>query len=126
MTREPPLVLIVEDEEDLQVTYERLLRRFGCAVVMTRTRREALAVLDERPRGLALVICDLRLADGDGIDVVSAACARAGGPPVVVVSGVAGADRRRAALDAGATAFVSKPFGMQEFSALVRRVLDRA
>jgi DNA-binding response OmpR family regulator len=61
-------VLAVEDEADLVATYKRLLRRYGYRVVAAGSREAGLAALkDEPPR---LLIADLRLPDGDGLDVV--------------------------------------------------------
>jgi CheY-like chemotaxis protein len=68
-------ILVVDDETDLLATYERLLRRHGYAVVPAASREAGLsAVRSGRP---ALVVTDLRLPDGDGLDVVHAARASA-------------------------------------------------
>ena len=59
---------------------------------------------------LDLVISDLRLPDGDGLDVVRAARALSDPPPVIVVTGYPSDNLRRAALGAGAATFLAKPF----------------
>jgi DNA-binding response OmpR family regulator len=61
-------ILVVDDEADLVVTYERLLRRRGYGVVSARSCRDGLLIVEREP--LALVIADLRLPDGDGLDLV--------------------------------------------------------
>ena len=66
-----------------------------------------MALTRDHPR---LVISDLRLPDGDGLDVVRAARAMANPSPVMVVTGHASGETRRAALAAGATIFIAKPF----------------
>lgn len=116
-----PVVLVVEDEKDLVATYERLLRRQGCAVTAAGTLQDGLAALDSGQ--FALVIADLRLPDGSGLDVVRAARQRANGPPVIVVTGFASAQNRREALDAGATAYMAKPFSALALASLVQEVL---
>jgi DNA-binding response OmpR family regulator len=63
-----PVVLVVEDEKDLVATYERLLRRQGCAMTARGTGRDAMAALDTQR--FALIIADLRLPDGNGVEVV--------------------------------------------------------
>lgn len=114
-------VLVVEDEADLVATYRRLLTRQGCRVIAAGTRREALDAIGAQP--FVLVVVDLRLPDGDGLDIVRAARARPEPPEVIVVTGFASEASRRQALDAGATAYLTKPFSISAFTALVQRTL---
>ena len=117
-------VLVVEDEADLVVTYERLLRRHGYRVVSTGSREAGLAALQaEQPH---LLIVDLRLPDGDGLDVVRAARALPIPTPVIVVSGFTSNDSRNAALAAGASAVLAKPFSTDAFTKLIQSVLGIA
>ena len=114
-------ILVVDDEADFLATYDRLLRRQGYRTITAGTLRAALEALDgERPD---LIIADLRLTDGDGLDVVRAARARLRPPPVIVVTGFASAESRRQALDAGATAYLAKPFSASALTSLVRETL---
>ena len=116
-------VLVVESEPDLLPAYDRLLRRHGYEVVVATTRSAGLQALTcEHPQ---LVICDLRLPDGDGLDVVRAARAGADPTPVMVVTGHASGETRRAALAAGAVCFVAKPFTAAILLAQIRAALDR-
>jgi DNA-binding response OmpR family regulator len=112
---------VVEDESDLVATYRRLLARHGCRVIAAGTRREALDAIREEP--FALVVVDLRLPDGDGLDVVRAARATGRPPAVIVVTGFASDTSRRQACDAGATAYLAKPFSISAFSSLVDQTL---
>ena len=114
-------VLVVEDEVDLVATYERLLRRHGYRVVSARSRETGLVALKEEPPDL--LIADLRLPDGDGLDVVRAARALLIPTPVIVVSGFASNDSRNAALAAGASAVLAKPFSTDAFTKLIQSVL---
>jgi DNA-binding NtrC family response regulator len=114
-------ILVVDDEADLLATYERLLRRHGYRVIPAGTRRCALDAISSQR--LALVVSDLRLPDGDGLDVVRAARALTPGPPVIVVTGFPSPAAQRLAMEAGAAAFVAKPFSVPSFSALVERLL---
>jgi DNA-binding response OmpR family regulator len=114
-------VLVVDDEADFLATYVRLLRRQGYEVATVSSRATALAALArERP---SLVISDLRLADGDGLDVVRAARSGSNPSPVIVVTGFPSEEQRRAALAAGATAFFAKPFAAAGLLAAVRSSL---
>ena len=114
-------ILVVDDEADLVTTYERLLRRQGYRVLSAGTCRAGLAVIQAEPLGL--VIADLRLPDGDGLDIVRAARALSTPPPVLVATGLASRTARQAALAAGASAFLAKPFATEVFCRLVSELL---
>lgn len=116
-----PLVLVVDDEDDMRVTYERLLQRLGYRVALAKTRREGVMLLaSER---LALVVADVRLSDGSGLDVVAEARRAAEPVPAIVVTGYPSTDSRRLAREAGAAAFLVKPFTASAFTDLVRRTV---
>ena len=115
------LILVVDDEADLVTTYERLLRRRGYRVVSTGSCRDGLLIVEREP--LALVIADLRLPDGDGLDLVRAARRTPTPTPSIVVTGFASEAARTAALAAGASACLAKPFATSAFTALVEQTL---
>jgi DNA-binding response OmpR family regulator len=110
-------VLVVEDEADLLATYRRLLGRVGVRVVTASTRREGLQALEAER--FAAVIVDVRLPDGDGLDVVRAARAMAPPAPAMVVTGFPSRHLRELALAAGATDFFAKPFAAATLAARV-------
>jgi two-component system response regulator HydG len=116
-----PCILAVDDEADLLATYERLLGRQGYRVTTATTRSMALDGLGrEHP---VLVVADLRLADGDGLDVVRAARALGTPPLVIVVTGFPSSESRQQALNAGASAYLLKPFRVATFAGLVQDLL---
>jgi DNA-binding response OmpR family regulator len=115
-------ILVVEDEPDMAVTYERLLRRAGHRVVTAGSRAHGLQLLKGvRPK---LVISDLRLPDGDGLDVLRAACTLDPPPPVIIITAFASQTAREAAFKSGACAFLVKPFGIAEFSSLIEDLMN--
>jgi DNA-binding response OmpR family regulator len=115
-------VLVVDDEADFLATYERLLQREGYEVITVTSRAAGLAALAGKlPH---LVISDLRLPDGDGLDVVRAARAAQDPVPVIVITGYPSDEIRRAALAAGATTFLAKPFAAAVLLAAVRSSVD--
>jgi DNA-binding response OmpR family regulator len=118
-----PAVLVVDDEEDFLDTYRRLFGRERFRVVTAGTRAAALAALTREP--FALVVADLRLPDGDGIDVVRGARATPRPTPAIVVSGFASSAARGAALEAGATDVFAKPFQAAALVACVRQLTQR-
>ncbi len=117
-------ILVVEDEADLAVTYDRLLRRQGYRVVTAASRAEGLESIESAPP--ALVIADLRLPDGNGIDIIRAARAREPRVPVIVVTGFPSRAARDAAVASGASAFLAKPFDASALLRLVHDELERS
>ena len=114
-------ILIVDDEVDLVTTYERLLHRRGYRVVSAGSCREGLLILEREP--LALVVTDLRLPDGDGLDIVRAARRTPTPTPSLVVTGFASEASRAAALAAGAAGYLAKPFAASNLVSLVQGTL---
>lgn len=107
----------------MAATYERLLRRAGHRVVRAASRAEGMRLLESlRPR---LVISDLRLPDGDGLDIIRAAKELDRPPAVIAITAFSSGDARKAALDAGASAFLAKPFSVAEFSNLIEDLITR-
>ena len=101
-------ILVVDDEADLVATYCRLFRRLGYDVESAGTRAGGLALLNSAPPDL--LIADLELPDGDGLDLVRAARTALTTFRVIVVSARPSSGAREEAMAAGASAFVAKPF----------------
>ena len=120
-----PVLLVVDDEADFLTTYRRLLGRDGFRVVTAATRSEALAALAAEQ--FAVVVTDVRLPDGDGLDVVRAATDHGRKPTaVIVVSGFTSRHARDAALVAGAVDFFAKPFDAVALAARIRELAGAA
>ncbi|HET6367360.1 MAG TPA: response regulator [Pseudomonadales bacterium] len=115
-------ILVVDDEADLVATYCRLFRRQGYDVESAGTRAGGLALIESASPDL--VIADLELPDGDGLDLVRAACAAPVPSRAIVVSGVLASGVREDAMAAGASAFVAKPFSLGALGDLVRSLLE--
>lgn len=114
-------VLVVDSDPELLATYQRLLGRLGCRVVTARSRREALRCLScER---LGLIVVDVRLFDGDGLDVVRVACGTRTPPFVIIVTGGPRDGNGRRAFEAGATVYLTKPIGLHAFTVVLRELL---
>ncbi len=117
-------MLVVDDEADLTATYVRLLERHGYRAIAVGTRREALDILAKEP--LALVISDVRLPDGNGLDVVRAASAAPAPTRAIVITGFSSEAARLAAFEAGASAYFAKPFSAPGLIAAVRELSQPA
>jgi DNA-binding response OmpR family regulator len=115
-------ILVVDDEADLVATYRRLFGRQGYDVESAATRAGGLALIVSASPDL--VIADLELPDGDGLDLVRAARTAPTPSRVIVVSGRPSSGLREDAMAAGASAFIAKPFSTDALGDLVRSLLD--
>ena len=113
MTR-PARILLVDDEVSIQRAVEPLLRSRGYDVDVAGTSRDAFAALDRQMPDL--IVLDLGLPDGDGIDVCRQVRERAD-LPIIVLSARGREQDKVAALDQGADDFITKPFGPEELLA---------
>ena len=122
MTEAMHLVLIIEDDQAIQDILRILFESNGFRVVMASTAAcgEHYARL-HRPD---VVVVDLGLPDGDGLNVITGI--RVWSPvPVVVLSGQTAEGQRLAAFDKGADDFIIKPFSAAELLARVRAIVRR-
>ncbi len=117
-------VLVVDDEPVVGDAIRLVLRDAGLGVTVALDAESALA--DPALERCRLVICDLMLPGRSGLDALAAIRARRPRLPVVMTTGYATPVEERKVLDAGAVAFLPKPFDDFELLTLVRRVLERA
>lgn len=115
-----PRVLIVDDEPDIRATVEILLSRAGLDSEAASSVRSALAMLDES--SFDVVLTDMRLDDGTGLDVVRWVAEHRPATPVAVITAYGSAKDAVTALKAGAFDYVEKPVD----TALLRRVVHDA
>jgi two-component system KDP operon response regulator KdpE len=115
-------VLVVEDEPGIRHVLRVLLEaeRYRVAEAATAARAE----IEARTHKPDLLLVDLGLPDGDGLEVIRRV--RAWSPvPIVVLSARMQEEQKVAALDAGADDYVTKPFGAPELLARMRAALRR-
>lgn len=117
-----PAILVVDDEPAIRESLAFALKREGFAVVEAASLKEARARLDEHPD---LVILDLVLPDGNGLDFLRALRAHSDVPVIVLTSRDEETDRV-VGLEVGADDYVLKPFSPREVTARVRAVLRRS
>jgi DNA-binding response OmpR family regulator len=116
-------LLLVEDDRMIGDSLRAALRLEGHAVDWVRDAAAAQATLaSER---FDLVLLDLGLPQGDGLEVLRALRARQDATPVIVLTARDSLDDRVAGLDAGADDYLVKPFELDELNARMRAVLRR-
>jgi two-component system KDP operon response regulator KdpE len=110
-------VLVIEDEPQMRRFLRPALEGQGYRVVEAATASEAMALASSHNPDL--VILDLGLPDGDGVEVTRR-LREWSTAPIVVVSARGQEADKVAALDAGADDYVTKPFGTGELFARLR------
>lgn len=118
----PARVLVVDDEPDIRELLELTLLRMGLGVVAVGSIGAAKERLREGQFDLCLT--DMRLPDGEGLDLVRHIAALPTDVPVAVITAYGSAENAVAALKAGAFDYVSKPVGLDQVRALVRSALS--
>lgn len=115
-------VLIVEDEQAIRRFLRTALEGDGMRVFEAETLQRGL--LEAATRKPDLIILDLGLPDGDGIEFIRD-LRQWSAVPVIVLSARSEESDKIAALDAGADDYLSKPFGIGELQARLRVALRR-
>ena len=122
MKEHAPAVLVVEDEKQIRRFVRASLEEEGCRVFEAGTLASGLVEAGERKPDL--IMLDLGLPDGNGVDFIRDLRGWSA-VPVIVLSARSSEADKIAALDAGADDYLVKPFGAGELLARVRAQLRR-
>jgi PAS domain S-box-containing protein len=117
-------ILLVDDEELVRDLGTRILRRAGYTVLTATNGVEALELYSLQPGTISLVILDLIMPEMGGKQCLEELLNIDPSVKVLVASGYAQTGPARAATQAGAKGFVSKPYDIRELLKTVRDVLD--
>jgi two-component system response regulator AtoC len=114
-------ILVVDDDERLRSTLGVLLRNLGHEVLTAADLPGAQAVLRERE--VDLVISDLRMPGGSGLDLLDAAHAAAPDTPVIMLTAYGTVETAVQAMHKGAFDYLLKPFDAGEMEVRIARAL---
>jgi DNA-binding NtrC family response regulator len=116
-------ILLVEDDEPLRLTQEMYLRREGFQVTPLASSAEALRCLTAEQ--FQAVVTDLRLGDGDGLQVLSAVKKLTPETEVIVITGHGSVDTAVEAMKAGAYDYLTKPVDPDDLVLTLNKALER-
>jgi two-component system response regulator PilR (NtrC family) len=113
--------LVVDDEADIRELLVLTLERMGLSVESASSVGEAQQKLTQRD--FALCLTDMRLPDGDGLELMRHIFQQKPGMPVAVITAYGSAENAVAALKAGAFDYLSKPISLKQLRPLVQAAL---
>lgn len=122
MTDPAPIAILVEDERQIRRFVRTALETERWRVFEAETLKQGL--VEAGTRKPDVIILDLGLPDGDGVDFIRDFRAWSS-TPVIVLSARTEEPQKVLALDAGADDYLTKPFGVAELLARLRAVLRR-
>jgi CheY-like chemotaxis protein len=117
-------ILVVDDSTFMHSMYDMVLRNCGCEILHAMNGREAMDVLGTHP-DCALIILDINMPGMNGLEFIEQY--RAGklpNPAPIVIASTEGTEEdTRRGLDAGAAAYLKKPFQPSDLQAIVNKTL---
>ena len=116
-------LLVVEDNPRLQELLTEVLNTAGYGADIVGTVADLHACAGSTSYGL--IVVDLGLPDGDGLEAIRTLRAHGLATPILVITARGSIDERVLGLDAGADDYLPKPFNKAEFLARVRALLRR-
>jgi DNA-binding response OmpR family regulator len=121
--RQRALIGLIDDEPDLVAMSRSYLERDGFRVVEALDSRSGLATV--RREAVDLIVLDLGLPDGNGLDLLRTLRSTSN-VPIIIVTGRSDEADRVVGLELGADDYLVKPFSQRELAARIRAVLRRA
>lgn len=116
-------LLIVEDDSSLRTALFRLLTRKGYQVVTAQTKNEALLLCNAQNK-FELVLLDLQLPDGNGLDLIADFRRTQTDAQFIVLTGFGSIELAVQATRMGAFHFLTKPFNIEELASLVDKAIN--
>jgi two-component system response regulator PilR (NtrC family) len=126
VSQTPTKILVVDDEPALRHVLEVTFRRQGYDVVAAAGVKRALEAVRQNPQPFPLVLTDLVMPDGSGIDVLTAAKQRSPATEVIVMTAHSTVEAALDVMRRGAYDFVTKPFSPAEIVALAQKALEKS
>ena len=123
MLESKPLILIVEDDEELAQLNARLLARQGYAVMVAHTAAKAREIISLH--SVDLFVLDITLPDGSGLSLCNE-FRKGTEAPILFLSGKTETKDKVAGLDAGGDYYLTKPCDKNEFLAVIQCLISRS
>ncbi len=116
-------VLVVDDELSMRELLEYMLEKQGYGVLVAASGKEAISKIEKNPYDLLL--CDIRLGDMTGLEVLKASKKKNPHVTVIMISAFATTETAVEAMNQGAFDYVPKPFENDELLQTIANALER-
>ncbi|MFT3856632.1 MAG: nitrogen regulation protein NR(I) [Aquabacterium sp.] len=117
-------IWIVDDDQSIRFVLEKALAREGLPVRVFTNPRDVLTALDDdEPQ---VLVSDIRMPGGSGIDLLGKVKARLPGLPVIIMTAYSDLDSAVSAFQGGAFEYLPKPFDLPKAVELIRRAVDES
>jgi diguanylate cyclase (GGDEF)-like protein len=121
ITYSDELILVVDDEDGVREPLTEMLRQLGFQVQSRANGQEALLELQNKP--YSFVLTDMKMPEMDGMELIERLAKLYPDICVVAMTGYSKGYKYIDVINAGATDFINKPFGIEELEAKIRRAV---
>ncbi len=118
-------VLVVDDDEDMRATLMDFISEMGAKVVTAGDVSAAERILLSEPAHFDLVLTDLKMPGGSGLEIVKTALSRSTETLVTIITGYASLETAIEAVKLGAYDYITKPFSLEEIGVQIRNMMAR-
>ena len=121
-------IWIVDDDQSIRFVLEKALLREGLSTRSFTNPREVLAALnsDEGREGPQVLVSDIRMPGGSGLDLLTEVKQKLPGLPVIIMTAFSDLDSAVSAFQNGAFEYLPKPFDLPKAIELIRRALEES
>ncbi|RMG35698.1 MAG: sigma-54-dependent Fis family transcriptional regulator [Methanobacteriota archaeon] len=116
-------ILVVDDEKEMLVSYQRILKKAGYQVCSSQSAEKALKLLEQND-DFSLIICDLKMPGMDGMELLYELRKEYPFLPVIMVTGHGTLEKGIEAVKQGAFDFIEKPFSSQKLIDAIEKALQ--
>jgi two-component system response regulator PilR (NtrC family) len=117
-----PRILVVDDELSMRELLEYMLSKEGYSVTCAQNGAEAISIL--KKKDFDLLLCDIRLGDMSGLEVLRASKEKNTDSVVIMISAYASTETAVEAMNDGAYDYVPKPFNNDELMETIGKALE--
>jgi len=121
-----PTLLVVDDEPGLREVLAITFRRHGFDVVTVPGAKRAIETIESRESPFPLVLTDLVMPDGSGMEVLAKARERSEHTQVIMITAFSTVERAIDAMRQGAYDFITKPFSPTEIAELAKKAVEKS
>jgi len=119
-------IWIVDDDQSIRFVLEKALLREQLPTRSFTNPRDLLAALDEAPEGPQVLVSDIRMPGGSGLELLEKVKARLPGLPVIIMTAFSDLDSAVSAFQGGAFEYLPKPFDLPKAVELIHRAVEES